>query len=285
MNLCEYKGIPKGKLFQKALPIERVKNPEKLFPMWASEKYDGIFCCAIKINGEVHIFSRTGEEYLSMDHLKPFFDRFIGTLQESVIFEAYILNSDLGVISGACRDTKAQHPELIAMMHTGVCDNKRMLTNCYPPRLGKNQMDDNVYFIHHTKANSLEEAMEIAKEVWARGGEGVILNAIDNEYKPGMRDLSMIKIKEKVTYDLEVVGVNKGKGKFTNMVGAIFCRWKTGNINVSGMTDLQRKEWWVNPNKIIGQIVEIEAMKPSSKGKLREPRFKGIRYDKDCADF
>ena len=64
------------------------------------------------------------------------------------------------------------------------------------------------------------------------------------------------------------------------------CRWKNGGvIYISGMKDSQRHLWWSNPDEIIGKIVQVDAMSESSKGKLREPRFKGIRTDKTEGDF
>ena len=73
-DLCAHLGRDKKHIFQKLLPIEKVNTAKLKFPMYASEKYDGVFCCAIMDDaGEVHICSRTGEEFLSMEHLKePF---------------------------------------------------------------------------------------------------------------------------------------------------------------------------------------------------------------------
>lgn len=143
-----------------------------------------------------------------------------------------------------------------------------------------------VRYVNHVKVNSLEEASTLSEEVWQRGGEGIILNEIDALYQPGKRNASMIKIKQGISYDLQVTHVYVGKGKYTGTLGGLICRYKDGKeIKVSGMTDAQRKAWWSNPQLIIGKIVQIDAMSESSKGLLREPRFKGIRFDKEEADF
>lgn len=289
-DLCAHLGRDKKHLFQKCLPLEQIKDTSKLeFPMWASEKFDGVFCCAVrKPDGSIGIFSRTGEEYLSMEHLKPFYERYI-TDEDFVLFEAYIPNVPQSVISGACRDTKKQHPELLAYQHNAVVDGKSYFMNIHKATLGigGNCFDmPYVHYIKHIQVNDLQEALKLAEEVWARGGEGIILNDMTEPYQPGKCNASMIKIKKVLSYDLQVVDIFEGKGKYAGTLGGLVCRWKDGKtIKVSGMTDERREQWWKNPELILGKIVEVHAMAESSKGLLREPRFKGIRWDKEEADY
>lgn len=287
-DLCTHLGRDKKHLFQKLQPIEKIKDTTKLkFPMWASEKFDGVFCCALKKpDGTIGIFSRTGKEYLSMEHLKEPLEPIVAT-KHCVLFEAYIPNESQSDISGKCRDTKEQHYGLKAYIHSFIDGDSLEITSKYSNKIGAIPA---VYYkveeVLHKKVNSLEEAMELAESVWSRGGEGIVLNEIDAPYQPGKRNSSMIKIKQGLSYDLEVIGIDEGTGKYKGMVGAIRVRYKDGKVvTVSGMTDSQRKAWWKNPYEIIGKIVQIDAMTESSKGLLREPRFKGIRYDKEEADF
>lgn len=297
-DLCAYLGRDKKHLFQKCLPLESVKNPEKLkFPMWASEKFDGVFCAALRLpdGGGIGIFSRTGERYVSMKHLendlKAIIDNEYFGANPIVLFEAYIPETDQATISGYCRDTKEQHPEIVALIHTtiGNFSHKMNLSLQNQAELGylnSNIISPDIKLILHIKIFSLTEAMRLAQDVWQRGGEGIILNAIDVPYQPGKRNTSMIKIKKGISHDLRVIGVYAGQGKYAGTLGGLICRYKDNQeIRVSGMTDAERKAWWEDNQKIIGKIVQIDAMAESSKGKLREPRFKGIRYDKAEADF
>ncbi len=289
-DLCTHLGRDKKHLFQKLQPIEKIKDTTKLkFPMWASEKFDGVFCCALKKpDGTIGIFSRTGEEYLSMEHLKPYFSKWFQGISKVclLIFEAYIFETDQSIISGACRDKSKQHPELKAFLCYAVGDTTIAYFDKDSRGVGWSKSDENIYFVSHAQINSLDEAMKLAKYVWSQGGEGIVLNEINAPYQPGKRNASMIKIKKILSYDLEVIGIDEGTGKYKGMVGAIRVRYKDGKVvTVSGMTDSQRKAWWKNPYEIIGKIVQIDAMTESSKGLLREPRFKGIRYDKEEADF
>lgn len=97
---------------------------------------------------------------------------------------------------------------------------------------------------------------------------------------------NVIKEKPSVTFDLEVTGFEYGKGRHVHRIGAILLRFGNGKVlKSSGMSDAERDAWTADPSLIVGKIVEIEAMGLSSNGSLREPRYKGVRYDKLTPDF
>ena len=125
-----------------------------------------------------------------------------------------------------------------------------------------------------------------AEKVWENGGEGVILKRSNAVYSPEKRNSDLMKIKEELTLDLEVVGRIGGQGKYANTLGALKVRDKAGNIHkVSGMTDEQRDLWYKDKEAIVGKVVEVKAMKRLKDGSLREPRFKSIRFDKSVSEI
>ena len=288
-DLCAYLGRDKKHLFQKVLPIEKADTSKLQWPMWASEKFDGVFCCAIVDDeGKVHICSRSGEEYLSMEHLKPFLKvhpywfNYLDVATILILFEAYIPGQKQNVVSGACRDTKNQHTEIVAMVHTFVLDGRAALTK------NVDAEETSVYRnVEHKLVYSLEEAKKLADDIIDRGGEGLILHAEDVQpYQPGKRNASILKIKRGISVDLECLGVYLGKGKYSASVGGLLCRYKDGRIiRVSGMTDIQRQVWFDHHDYIVGKIVQIDAMGETANGMLREPRFIGIRTDKEEPDY
>jgi DNA ligase-1 len=120
----------------------------------------------------------------------------------------------------------------------------------------------------------------LADEAVASGRyDGIILRKEDGPWIQGARDENVVKVKPFITRDLIVVDVEEGKGKYKGMLGNLIVEYKGNRMGLSGMSDAERREWWKNPATIIGQIVEVKAMSESVKGVLREPRFKGIRYD------
>lgn len=127
---------------------------------------------------------------------------------------------------------------------------------------------------------------ETAQEIWAKGGEGIILKATEAGYSPDKRNADLLKIKEEVTLDLLVVGMQHGAGKYADTLGTLIVRDKAGILHpVSGMTDTQRNRWWNGTETIIGKVVEVKAMKILKDGSLREPRFKAVRHDKTASEI
>lgn len=298
-DICKLTGRDKHHLIQLCLPIEKLKGTIK-FPMLCSEKLDGVFCLAYCPPGVAHvyIYSRTGELYTSLNHLHMELRYLANVSQcEIIIFEAFTPYFPQPQISGWCRDTKNQHPFVKAYIHdimtlgdfqkgySEVTNKERydylreiLLTNSFV----------HLNLINKFTAHSLASVYAFADEVWEDGGEGVVLQDPFGGYQAGKRNGTLIKIKKGVSFDLRVVALEEGKGKYVGKVGKLICRDAKGTLVKvgSGLTDQERSWWWTEfgYRDILNKIVQIDAMAVSSKGVLREPRFKGIRHDKTEVD-
>lgn len=296
-NLCDLIGRDKKQLVQLCLPYERITRPLK-FPLFVQEKFDGVFVIAyVDKEGECSFYSRTGEEYVSMGHLKrDFVELAKYTGLSFFLFEAYNPNYPQSVISGWCRDTKATHNKLWGYIHDSFTYEEflgKQKVPCYQDRERRlycctKGMYYRLLCVPHRLARNIEDILDYKKEVEEKGGEGVIIrDPYSCDYYPGKRKANLIKWKKTLTFDLRVTGVEQGKGKYMNMVGKLICRDSAGKeVRVgSGLTDEQRKARWEDLSLISGKIVEVEAMCLSTKGILREPRFKGVRDDKTEVDL
>ena len=285
---------------QKVLDITKIKTQGDLkFPMLGSIKIDGVYCVYVGGN----IYSLTGKVYTSLEHLKlPLLELLILTGNDVIIFEAMKnpVRTPQSEISGAVRSTKKQAPDICAYVHDGLTLSEFIDGGGrgYKERIEKIlRLDDKVpgwyknqiTIAHNITILNMDEATEFANCVIAYGLEGIVLREMDACYQPGKRNASMVKIKRGVSYDLKVLCVKEGKGKYKGMVGYLVCQWKDGKtINVgSGLTDEQRKRWWSGffYDEIVNKIVQVDAMAESTKGVLRQPIFKGIRFDKQEADY
>lgn len=297
MNIVEVSGRDKKKLVQLALDRDKAKP---VFPMFWSEKLDGCFCIAWKDHGKVGIFSRTGEQYTSMKHIEEELCNNVMDEGELVVFEAWCPETVQSTISGWCREKKEQRPQLKAVCHDFITIDEFVNGGTVPynerylklmVRIG--MMGENVYLVKQVRVDSMEIALELSEDVWKKGGEGGVLRSIyglyggaDGKCFGTKRSSDIIKIKKGVSFDLRVIGVYEGTGKYKGNLGGLECAWKDGGIiNISGMTDAERGLWWLMPHTIIGKVVQVDAMCLSSKGLLREPRFKGVRTDKTEGDF
>jgi len=301
MKLLEMSGRPKDKFVMLCKDLKNLSRKEKdsmVFPTWLSKKYDGIFCIAHKVDkNTVQIGSRTGELYTSMGHLEEILNTAMG-VGTVLIFEAMIYKADgpgfetLNIISGACRDHKNQHPELVAFIHDWLLFDEFIGTIASAPfamRYARvsflNNAHTSLRVIEQKHCPDIEVAKGMCKQILSEGGEGVVLTAPMGHYKGGYRGIDMVKLKGTLTFDLRVLEVVEGKGKYAGTTGTLRLEWFNGRtVDVSGMTDEQRESWWVRPWNIIGQIVEVEAMNKSPLGILTQPRFKRVREDKLKSD-
>jgi len=276
---------------QKALHLyieEEKKNPKYIDHEYMMfEKYDGWY--GYKDPGQP-IMSRNMRAIPSVEWLNPILDEtnFSGRL----IFEILVKNvPNFHELNGILNRTVGGYLAHGAylMMHDLV------LHEAIPFYMRYNMLEEAVKKMNNDRvvlAHPLGESKrvstwkEVARDVWAEGGEGIVLKRSDAPYSFGKRNYDLMKIKEEVTLDLLVVGVTQGEGKYAGSLGSLVCKTKNGNIhNVSGMTDAERHTWWTNIEDIIDKVIEVKAMKVMPDGSLREPRFKAIRYDKSPSDI
>lgn len=90
------------------------------------------------------------------------------------------------------------------------------------------------------------------------------------------------KLKTRQTIDLIITGLTAGKGKYSDMLGALVCSTAEGYevANVSGMTDTQRRSMSLESEKLVGKVVEVEYQSIGAGGRLRHPSFIRMRDDK-----
>jgi DNA ligase-1 len=129
------------------------------------------------------------------------------------------------------------------------------------------------------------EFRDYMKEMVEAGYEGIMIKDPDSKYEC-KRTTNWLKMKPFIEVSLEVKSVEEGTGRNQGRLGALVCEGednlKTISVNVgSGFTDEQRKEFWVTPDAMIGQIVEVraDAITQNQDGSysLRFPRFLRFR--------
>ncbi|WP_442108467.1 ATP-dependent DNA ligase [Pseudomonas sp. NUPR-001] len=292
---------------------KNLKPAEYLYHV--TTKLDGVFALFVWIAGGWATFSRTGEQMKSCGHIERRLEELNIPKTVVVIGEVLKLNpipegspedffealsyAPVQDTSGAFRRHKRDE-SLRLVVHdflslegftkgtTKSAFGDRMMR---AERCGLPMTRDKAPLVRLPEFTcvTLELAQVIAEQVIDDGGEGVIVRDLEATWEAGKRDHRIMRIKEKITKDLKVTGVQEGVGKMAGMAGALLCRWRLKNgllvdIPVAGGDFETRKAWLKDPSLIVGQIVEVEAMKMTPTGALREPRFKGIRHDKAEAD-
>ena len=250
-------------------------------------KYDG--CLAIIVcNGTGLVMTRTGEVVHSLPHAERD-ARHI--MPGYVIFgEAYKWDTPFKDISGKFRRRSPQD-DLFVVAFDAVPLACWMDEECNEPykarlaRLREAWHASPVPAIIVAPADDAVGSQGFANALVAQGGyDGAILRRADAPWHVGAsKNGEAIKVKPVQSLDLRAWAVFPGKGKHAGRAGGITVAYRGVETNVgTGFSDAERERLTTHGCK--GQIAEIEFMELTADGKLREPRFKGWRFDKTEPD-
>lgn len=211
--------------------------------------------CRVVLDMEVYA------EGLPFQEISGLFRRQKWISQEPSPLRAMVFNGHLGHI-GAGYDYRMN---LIGQYLTGKSDILEVAPSCTP-------LD-------------LDDAWATAVYRRDSGGhDGCVLHLHDSPYFTGRATCQSIKLKPLVSHDLEVISVNEAVGEKTGRkTCALVCRWEHGGVQevATGLSHEQQE----NAKDFIGKIIEVRGMGYTTAGKIREPRFAGVREDKLQPEF
>lgn len=250
-------------------------------------KYDG--CLAIVVaDDEGHVLTRTGEPITSIPHVLAQARKL---LPGYVIFgEAYKFDTPFKDISGAFRRHAPQDDLIVvafdavpvADWRAGKCDES------YKARLARLREAwhaSPVPAIIVAPASDAGAPQGFANALVAQGGyDGAILRRADAPWTTGAsKNGEALKVKPVQSLDLRAVDWFCGKGKHADRAGGIVVEYRGVQTRVgTGFSDAERET--IASQGTRDQIAEVAFVELTADGKLREPRFKGWRFDKTEPD-
>lgn len=275
------------------VPAHKIK-----WPCIVTEKLDGIRRILIKENGVCRLFSRSGHEDTGLVDIMAeasclpdnrVYDGellALGTFKDSVALRQATnsLASTKGIKHGLTYNIFDMLP--LEEFYNGASEDNALVRKIL---LGATLMDNSIqklgldewpkfiasYGVHKNLqfirpvpilgfVKNMSEVEPIVAEIWARGGEGVMLNCAEAPYEV-KRSRSLLKVKHTEEHTLKVVDMLEGTGKYEDMMGALVVDYNGNKLGVgSGFTDLQRKEIWDNPDNYIGKFIEIDTFGEST---------------------
>lgn len=185
------------------------------------------------------------------------------------------------------------------LINLELLDRKFMLQNTFISK-------DPIHLTDHV----LEKGLEYFKEACAKGWEGLIAKEIHSKYEVGIRSRNWLKFKCIEEQEFVIGGFTKPKGQrsdfgalllgyfendkliyvgkvgtgFSNEtlqnLGAKLEKLKTTKCPFESIDIALKDVYWVQPKL----VVEIKFAEWTKYNKLRQPRFKGLRTDKDAKD-
>lgn len=268
------------------------------WPCIVTEKLDGIRRILVKENGNVRCYSRSGHED---DGLVDII-REAAYLPDNTVYDGELLaegsfkdsiaqrqaTSSIANSSGAKTGLTFNVFDMIPLdeFYRGVSEKNAKLRKTL---LAATLMDENLkvlepekcymliqaFGIHQTLTHirpvpllgfvqSMDEVEPIVNNIWSRGGEGIMLNTSEGLYEI-KRSNNLLKVKHTEEHVLKVVDIQEGTGKFENMMGALIVDYNGTRLGVgSGFTDADRRLIWLDPDKYIGQYIEIDTFGEST---------------------
>ncbi|WP_238131715.1 DNA ligase [Vibrio cincinnatiensis] len=137
---------------------------------------------------------------------------------------------------------------------------------------------EHIQYIQHDPIASEEVLLNDLEQIFASGGEGLMLRKMTSSYTSGRND-DLLKLKKHQDSEARVVGYKMGKGKYQNMVGSLLVRNKDGVEFAlgSGLSDFLRQQ----PPEI-GCVITYRFNGVTDSGKPRFARF--MRIKESCAN-
>lgn len=311
-NFIPKTGCMLGTLFGD-VPQSRIQ-----WPCIVTEKLDGVRRVLIKQNGVSRLYSRSGHEdtglvdivkeatYLPDNYVYDGELLAIGSFKDSIAQRQAtnsIANSK-GNKTGLSFNVFDMVPvdEFYNGYSHAIAEHRKIL-------LGATLMDESIQLIDESWAlriqafgihqelkfikpvpilglvSNIHDVTPIVEKIWARGGEGVMLNTKTGKYEI-KRSRELLKVKHTEEHILQVIDVLEGTGKYEDAMGAIVVEYKGSYVGVgSGFTDAQRHSIWKHPEKYIGRMAEIETFGESTNANgfvsLNCPIFKRFVGEKE----
>ena len=269
-------------------------------------KLDGVRAITILYpSGNIDIFSRNGKELNNFNHLKNEIKNSLNlsTLSEALVLDGEIVSSNFQELMKQIHRKSSSQNEDASLFIFDLLPLENFKLGLYKkPFQERIVFLENIYKKNFSRSEKIklmssqliDLESKIGKEKFNRfnsksienGFEGIMIKDPLSFYEC-KRSTSWLKSKPFIEISLEVKSFEEGTGRNKGKLGAIIAEGEDNGkyfkLNIgSGFTDIQRKEYWDNRNKLPGKIIEIRAdsISKSQDGQfwsLRFPRFKTFR--------
>ena len=267
------------------------------WPCIVTEKLDGIRRVLVKENGVCRFYSRSGHEDTGLieilEEAKYLPDNRVydgellaagaysdsialrqatnsisnsGGYKTGLIFNVFDMLDSQDYWDGKSSENAATRKIMLGA--TLMDESIQLLDDNWPMLIASYGIHQELKFIKPVPilgvVKSIDEVDQIVEPIWARGGEGVMLNSISGFYEK-KRSKELLKVKKTQEFILKVIDVMEGTGKFEDMLGALVVDYNGTRLGVgSGFTEPQRRHIWDNAQDYIGRKIEIDSFGEST---------------------
>lgn len=251
--------------------VKNIKKSKIKYPCFVSGKYDGV-----RGLNEVSFKTRAGKVLKGLDHLETELLACSAHLDGELMVAGVGFDEGSGLIRNHKPTPDAYYMVFDAPSIPGPL-HKRI------EWLQKNlKQSRSIKLIPHVEAHDLDDIIAFYNHCLSMGLEGIVIKDMNSEYTAG-KSYDWMRLCPVKTADCLVTGWFEGKGKFVNMMGGIIVDYKGKPCKVgTGFKDHER-DISMAPD-YTGRIAECEFKEETKAGSMRQPRFKGWRWDKKETD-
>lgn len=293
--------------FKIAGATEYKGKPLKCEYLYAEPKLDGMRMIIIMRKGKGKAYTRNGCEIANAKYIIRELENRPALFSDCVIdSEAVILDEngkvDFNLTQSVCM-TETKHPDAKRLICRAF-DHIRLAE--WDVKIGKQWLEDRKKVLssklHRFKSDRVElvryqkiEATNKAiyahlRKMVKRKVEGGVYKKPDKPYS-FRKNTDWLKLKPYEECDAQVTGMKPGKkgktGQMLGLIGSLDCKTKIAGkpitFNTSGMSMKVRKQLTQLHKKknLIGLIVEVRHEGVTVKNKVRFPRVRRVRFEKD----
>ena len=281
----------KKEVFLPMLAASFDKRKDKVtYPVDVQPKLDGVRCLAYWDGDSVKLMSRGGKQWECCDHI-------IDELEE-VLPKGMVLDGELYIHGSTFQEitklVKKLRPESVNVeFHVydvpragdwcgnGGWDNRKNVLNDFH---GNHGYCKSVKVVRTDCAAHEEEVYKLQSEYLEEGYEGAIVREYDGEYRFGNRSNKLLKVKNFMDKEYEIVDYTTGVGRFEGCIIWI-CKTENGDefkVVPQGTME-ERKATYDTAGEHIGELLKVKFFELTDDDIPRFPVGIGIRLPEDMS--
>lgn len=288
-------GVPPMLSINKSHPKDPILSQYLKFPCIVQPKLDGACCIAMVTKGKATLWSRTQKPIKCVPHIVDELERLFPT--GTVILHGELYNhayhdsfEDLmSIVRKNEPDEEGEHKKIKLFVYD--CPLYNDTIGYGTPYLERNHMyqkllnlvgivrERNIFPLQSCYCSSMKEVLDNYERFLESGYEGAMAKNIQAPYESGKRSRNILKMKEFVDGEFEIVGVEDGRGKDKDIASTFVCKMGNGNTFSARMkcTWEQKRKYWLQRDDLIGKLITVTYKRFTNKGYPYLPVAKAIR--------
>lgn len=271
-------------------------SDDLVFPVASQGKLDG-FRCNTKVSGQWHgtvegLFSRENEQFVSCPHIESvilpiaakYGITFDGELYNHDLHDDFNQLQSLITKKNPTAEDLAATEKVVQYHIYDLVDDTRTFAErtTLLEKIFQDSPEITKYCVLvETVVLHTQEALDqVYEELLTNGYEGQMVRGIKSKYRRDKRSSDLLKRKEFVDNEFEIVEIYEGTGNRSGMAGGVTCRLPDGRTFGAGIKGGVKyyEQLWCDRNKYVGKMGTVkEFAKRTPDGLPRFPVFKAVR--------